>query len=711
MRKNRKVKERVNRQERSIRLIEKKKKNERIAIKLKLILSHTLLASIPVIIVAVMLFTNAKSNIIGEVEKANITTAEQLTNLIDSKMDEIRAATIVLISNSAMLDVVSKDKDDYDKPYEYIRERQDYIYDAFLSMESHQYIDNIAFIKKTEVLDDAKPDYFGETFVDAFHQSDEYVQIVEANAKPVWFYGLYDTDNIYFMRLVKDFYNQEDSSVLAVTVNHDMISELLDVETFEEGARLSVIDEKGNIVATSDETLVMGTPIDVVEELTLELQNAGEEVGANAKNKVITSFVTKENVSEEMLVVVKQMENGWRYVTQVPTKAIYRGINSMFSLTVLVVAICFAIALLIGVYLALIISSPLNYLRSRMKTVEQGNLTVRSGFKGSKEIGSLSESFNNMTENMSVLIRDTKDITGQVATDSNELQQIAGHSATASKEVIHAVESLATGASEQAHDADKAAVIIQELVSQMNRTEDSFNEVVDVTTKTKEASENASSTISDLNQSTEETMELTANIKTDMGALANRFNEILGIIDMINAISSQTNLLALNAAIEAARAGDAGKGFAVVADEVRKLASQSSDAAQDISNIVNSIYSMTKKTEDMIEDGSQIYERQEIAVRNTEKTFNNIVKDMESIISEVDKVHQLLSGLDEIQTEATDSITSIAAISEQSASAIQQVLATSNEQFEAAEQLARMAENLKDVIEGMNEKVDRFIVD
>jgi methyl-accepting chemotaxis protein len=273
---------------------------------------------------------------------------------------------------------------------------------------------------------------------------------------------------------------------------------------------------------------------------------------------------------------------------------------------------------------------------------------------------------------------------------------------------MSAVESVTIGATEQAKDAERATVVIRELINQLHITEEHFSYVVQATNRTKVASQSATTTIDTLNATTKDTQLLSQNIKGDISDLIIRFKEVTGIVSMIENISSQTNLLALNAAIEAARAGEAGRGFAVVATEVRKLAEQSSNAAKSISTIISSINLATAKTGLMIENGATIYAQQEQAVNNTDNIFKEIISNMDTITDEVNHVYTMLEGLDEVQVDAINSITSIAAIAEESAAAFEEVLASGQEQMASAELLVDMSLELGRIIEVMSIQIETF---
>lgn len=85
-----------------------------------------------------------------------------------------------------------------------------------------------------------------------------------------------------------------------------------------------------------------------------------------------------------------------------------------------------------------------------------------------------------------------------------------------------------------------------------------------------------------------------------MQKIADSSQKIARINSVIDEIAFQTNLLALNAGVEAARAGEAGRGFAVVASEVRALSQRCSDAAKEITALIQEASGHVKEGVDLV---------------------------------------------------------------------------------------------------------------
>jgi twitching motility protein PilJ len=165
-------------------------------------------------------------------------------------------------------------------------------------------------------------------------------------------------------------------------------------------------------------------------------------------------------------------------------------------------------------------------------------------------------------------------------------------------------------------------------------------------------------TIDGMNTIRETIQETSKRIKR----LGESSQEIGNIVELINDIAEQTNILALNASIQASMAGEAGRGFAVVADEVQRLAERAANATKQIEVLVRTIQTDTNE-----------------AVVSMERSTTDVVGG--ALLAE-----NAGAALEEIEQ-----------VSNQIASLVQNISASSRQQTSAAQNIARSMQVLKEI--------------
>lgn len=234
------------------------------------------------------------------------------------------------------------------------------------------------------------------------------------------------------------------------------------------------------------------------------------------------------------------------------------------------------------------------------------------------------------------------------------------HDFAATNEVI------ASSARATLHDCNESFQFVNSVRESMNALNQNAGDVVDNMKQmleiSKETTQKVQGYIELMQKTTKgiQVIEVSARqTETLIADLETGVREISEFAKTISGITSQTNLLALNASIEAARAGEMGRGFSVVADEVQNLASDSRQASDAITGIIQKIFGLL----------------QEVQVSNQENinTVTNEISKLQTVEKEAEQIGALQEESKEKARIAADSSTDTVAHGEQVLGMIRQM--------------------------------------
>ncbi len=392
----------------------------------------------------------------------------------------------------------------------------------------------------------------------------------------------------------------------------------------------------------------------------------------------------------------------------VPESIIVAQANSIRILTIILVLISCAIAMIVGIILSRGFSRTINQSIDDLEKISKGDFTVAFRTNRRDEFARLYGSCNDMLANIRGLIQEVESVYDALAVSLTKMQDSSATFTETTKDIQNSVHEVEIGVGEQTESATACLTEMDSLFSKINTVNGSTNEISKVAASTQNAIEAGLSNMNNLNEKTKSTTNITESVIQTIKQLSAHSTSIGQIVNSINDIAEETNLLSLNASIEAARAGAAGKGFSVVANQIRKLADQCLVSAAKITSIVDEITVTTKDAVTTAQTAEEIVDEQVDAVAATSSSFEDLKTRIESLSHYLESIQASSKEMEVSGSSTLKSMEDISAILQETLASITSVASVTDKQSQALLSLNDASDQLTVRADRLGEAISKF---
>lgn len=361
-----------------------------------------------------------------------------------------------------------------------------------------------------------------------------------------------------------------------------------------------------------------------------------------------------------------------------------------------------------------IILRNLKVINSKVEEIagNEGDLTQKIIVRSGDEIEQIADNVNAMLESIRKIMLSVSHNSNQLEASSRSVANELVGSQENIVDISATMEQMSAGMQQT---AASIAQINEAVEATWQRTEEVKEEVKsgnDMTERSRQEAEdvrvNAVKTSEAVQEQAKEMIAVINSKIKDSRAV----EEINTLTQDIISIASQTNMLSLNASIEAARAGESGRGFAVVADEIGKLATDSSQAATQISEVsakvIEAVDALAESSREMVAFLEQ----------STVKGYDDLVKTSTAYRDTVASINEMVQRLSESTEDSLknmenikESVSAVTIAVEECAKGVSDISDISVSLTESVDNVSKEASENKEIAEELYKEVNKFVLE